>query len=219
MFPLCPSRSMLEFKTEDIIISKIIENYRNGLWAIPEALSAFEWKKQKSKAITFIANLYLGRPVSGIMLWESPETVCTRRQFEAPKHTAWMLEGQQAIIALCKIIDKDSDMRILFNPRVTDPNKGAEGQFRVEGTITRKSEGWVDVGKVLGSKEDFYNVLRDEESEEHGVRFIRLREILNTEISVHKILGYDYMTIVKAFEQCKMMRDLKRKGALTSVVE
>jgi hypothetical protein len=204
---------MLKFKTEDIAISKIIENYRSGLWSIPESLSAYEWKKRKSKAVTFIANLYLGFPVSGMMIWESPETVCSRRQFEEPKQTAWMLEGQQKIMTLCKVIDGESDLKILFNPRITDANKGSEGQFRVESAITRKSEGWVDVGKVLGSKEDFYNVLRNEESEEYGVRFIRLREILNTEISVQKILGYDYVSIVKAFEQCKMMR----KGALISV--
>ena len=197
---------MLEFKTENIAISKIIENYRSGLWSIPESLSAYEWKKRKSKAVTFIANLHLGFPVSGMMIWESQEAVCSHRQFEAPKQTAWMLEGQQKIMTLCKIIDGDSDLKILFNPRITDTHKGSEGQFRIEGPITKQSEGWIDVGKVLGSKKDFYSVLRAEESEEHGVRLMRLREILNTEISVHKILGYDYVSIVKAFEQCKMMR-------------
>jgi len=217
---LYPSQSVLEFKTEPIIVSKIIENYRSGLWAIPESLSAYEWKKQKSKAVTFIANLYLGFPITGMMLWESSEMIGSQgRRFKAPKHVAWMLDGHQGILTLCKVIDKDSDLKILFNPRVTDTHKGSEGQFRLESAITRKSEGWVDVGKVIGSKEDFYNVLRSEESEEHGVRFIRLREILNSEISVHKLLGHDYMTIVKAFEQCKMMRDLKKKGVLTSVVQ
>jgi len=204
---------MLKFKTEDITISKIIENYRNGLWSIPESLSAYEWKKRKSKAVTFIANLYLRFPVSGMMIWESPEAVCSHEQFEAPKHAAWILEGQQKVMTLCKIIDKANDLKILFNPRVTDANKGSEGQFRLESAITRNSEGWVDIGKVLGSKEEFYNVLREEESEEHGVRFIRLREILNTEISVCKILGDNYVTVVKAFEQCKM----RRKDALISV--
>jgi len=197
---------MLQFKTENIPLSKIIENYRSGLWSIPESLSAYEWKKQKSKAVTFIANLHLGFSVSGMIIWESPELACTHEQFEAPEQTARMLEGQQKIIALCKIIDGDSDLKILFNPRITDTNKGSEGQFRLEGPITRKSEGWIDVSKVLGSKKDFYHVLRAEESEEHGVRLIRLREILNTEIAVRKILGYDYVSIIKAFEQCKMMR-------------
>ena len=204
---------MLEFKTENIAISKIIENYRSGLWSIPESLSAYEWKKQKSKAVTFIANLHLGFSVSGMMIWEAPKAACPYEQFEAPAHAALMLEGQQKIIALCKIIDGDSDLRILFNPRITDTNKGSKGQFRLEGPITKKSEGWIDVGKVLGSKKDFYNVLRAEESEEHGVRLIRLREILNTEISVRKIVGYDYVSIVKAFEQCKM----RRKRAWISV--
>jgi len=203
---------MLEVKTEDITISKVIENYRNGLWSIPESLSDYEWKKRKSKAVTFIANLYLGRPVSGMTIWEAPEVVHSHRQFEAPKHAAWILDGQQKIMTLCKIIDKASDLRILFNPRVTDNNKGSEGQFRVESAITR-SEGWVDVGRVLGSKQDFYNVLRNEEAEEHGVRFVRLREILNREITVLKFSGHDYVTVLKTFEQCKM----KRKGAWISV--
>jgi len=206
-------QSMPKFQTEGIAICKIIENYRSGLWSIPESLSDYAWKKRKSKAATFIANLYLGRPVSGITLWESPDAICSHRQLEAPKHVARILEGQQKIMTFCKIIDGASDLKILFNPRITDGNKGAEGQFRVESAITRKSEGWVDIGKVLGSKEDFYNVLRNEESEEHGVRFIQLREILNTEISVFKIVGYDYVSIAKAFEQHKM----KRKGALISV--
>jgi len=203
---------MLECKTEDITISKIIENYRNGLWSIPESLSNYEWKKRKSKAVTFIANLYLGFPVSGMTIWEAPEAVCSHRQFEAPEHAAWILEGQQKIMTLCKIMDKASDLRILFNPRITDNNKGSEGQFRVESAITR-SEGWVDVGRVLGSKKDFYNALRNEESEEHGIRFVRLREILNREITVLKFSGHDYVTVMKTFEQCKM----KRKGAWISV--
>ena len=82
---------MFEIKTENIAISKIIENYRSGLWSIPESLSAYEWKKQKSKAVTFIANLHLGFPVSGMMIWESQESVCSHEQFEAPEQTARML--------------------------------------------------------------------------------------------------------------------------------
>ncbi|MCL2709267.1 MAG: hypothetical protein FWE95_00165 [Planctomycetaceae bacterium] len=204
---------MLQFKTEDITIAKIIENYRSGLWSIPESLSDYEWKKRKSKAVTFIANLYQGRPVSGMTIWEAPEAMDSDGQFEAPKHPARILDGQQKIMTFCKLIDGASDLKILFNPRVTDGNKGSEGQFRVESAITRNSEGWVDVGKVIGSKEDFFNVLRNEESEEHGVRLIRLREILNTEISVVKYLGHDYVSIAKAFELWKM----KRKRALISV--
>jgi len=204
---------MLKIKTEDITISKIIENYRSGLWSIPESLSAYEWKKRKSKAAAFIANLYQGRPVSSIMIWESPEAICSYEQLEAPKHPARILDGQQKIMTFCKLIDGASDLKILFNPRITDTNKGSEGQFRVESAITRNSEGWVDVGKVLGSKEDFCNVLRNEESDEHWVRFLKLREILNREISVVKYLGHDYVSIAKAFEQCKMMR----KGTWISV--
>jgi len=206
-------QSLLKFKIEDITISKIIENYRSGLWSIPESLSVYEWKKRKSKAVTFIANLYLGFPVSGMTIWESPEAICSDREFEAPKHPARILDGQQKIMTFCKLIDGASDLKILFNPRITDANKGSEGQFRVESAITRKSEGWVDIGKVLGSKEDFCNVLRNEESDEHWVRLIRLREILNREISVVKYLEHDYVSIAKAFELWKM----KRNRALISV--
>ena len=213
MCSLYPSQSMLKIKTENITISKIIENYRSGLWSIPESLSVYEWKKRKSKAATFIANLYQGRPVSSISLWESPEAICSDREFEAPKHAARILDGQQKIMTFCKLIDGASDLKILFNPRVTDTNRGSEGQFRVESVITRKSEGWVDIGKVLGSKEDFCNVLRNEESDVHWVRFLKLREILNREISVVKYLEHDYVSIAKAFELWKM----KRKRALISV--
>jgi len=204
---------MLKIKTEDITISKIIENYRSGLWSIPESLSDYEWKKRKSKAATFIANLYQGRPVSSIMIWESPEAINSDRESEAQKHVARVLDGQQKIMTLCKVIDGASDLKILFNPRITDGNRGSEGQIRVESTITKKSEGWVDVGKVLGSKEDFCSVLRNEESDEHWVRFLQMREILNREISVVKYLGHDYVSIAKAFELWKM----KKKGAWISV--
>jgi len=147
-------QSLLKFKIENITLSKIIENYRSGLWSIPESLSVYEWKKRKNKAATFIANLYQGRPVSGMAIWESPEVICSDREFKAPKYPARILDGQQKIMTFCKIIDGASDLKILFNPRITDANKGSEGQFRVESAITRKSEGWIDVGKVLGSLMD-----------------------------------------------------------------
>ena len=130
---------MLKIKTEDITIAKIIENYRSGLWSIPESLSGYEWKKRKNKAVTFIANLYQGRPVSGMTIWEAPEAMDSDGQFEAPKHPARILDGQQKIMTFCKLIDGASDLKILFNPRVTDGNKGSEGQFRVESAITRKN--------------------------------------------------------------------------------
>lgn len=203
---------MLESKREDIVISKIIENYRNGLWAIPEPLSGYAWEKQKNRAAMFIADLYLGWPVSSIVILESPDG-----QYATRNHTAWMLDGHQQIMALCKVMDKESDLRIVFNPRVTDTKKGSEGQFRVESARTRNSAGWIDVSKVLGSREDFYSVLREEPSEEHGVRLIRLREILNNKMPILKIIGYDYKTIIEAFMQWKMMKNLRRKGVSTAV--
>jgi hypothetical protein len=163
----------------------------------------------------FIASLYLDWPVSSIVLWESQEVhVCD--ELNAQKRTAWMLDGQQQIMALCKVMDKESGLKVVFNPRVTDMKKGSEGQFRAESPITRKSAGWIDVGKVLGSREDFCTVLDEEPSKEYRIRLIRLREILNKKMSVHKFTGCDYTTIVNAFMTWKMMRHSKRKSTSIS---
>jgi hypothetical protein len=109
-----------------------------------------------------------------------------------------MFDGQQQIMTLCKVMD--GGLKIVFNPRITDAKKGAEGQFRAESAITKKSTDWIDVSRVLGNREEFCSVLDDEKNKEYRIRLIRLREILNSEMTVHKISGFDYKSIVHAFE-------------------
>jgi len=157
----------------------------------------------------FIADLYLGWPLSGIMLCELPMSHrCD--EFEAEKRDAWMLDGHEQILTLCKIMN--GDLKILFNPRVTDMKKGSEGQFRAEGVITKKTTGWIDVRRVLGSHEDFCTVLDEEESKEYRIRLIRLREVLNRTISVHKLIGQNYETILRAFIEWKMMANAEKRA-------
>jgi hypothetical protein len=196
---------MLKSKSENIVISKIIENYRSGLWSIPESLSDYAWENQKNKAAMFIASLYLGCPVSSILIWESQEVI-VRDPYVSPERVAWMLDGQQQIMTLCKVIDKESGLKIVFNPRITDAKKGAEGQFRAESAITKKTTDWIDVSRILGNREEFCSVLDDDQNKEYRIRLIRLREILNSEMTVHKLSGFDYKSIVHACETYMMAR-------------
>jgi hypothetical protein len=199
--------------------NKSIENYQSGLWSIPESLSNSEWVKQKSNVVRYIASLYIDFPVSGITLWESPEVVPIDHyeigNYET-RNRVWMLDGHYRILGLIKAMDKESDLRIVFNPRVTDNGKGSEGQFRVASAMTRNAPGWIDVSRVLGSREDFCSVL-EEESKEYRIRFIQLREILNKKIAVLKFTGGNCKIVVDVFLSWKMKVDLKRKGLSTFI--
>ena len=208
-------QEILEVKHEDIVISSIIENYQSGLWSVPEALSNCTWAKRKNNVVNYIASLYLGSPPFGVTIWESPEIV-PFDHYET-RNRVWMLDGYYRILALIKAMDKESDLRIVFNPRVIDNGKGSEGQFRLASAMTRNTPGWIDVSRVLGSREDFCTVLDEEESKEYLIRFIQLREILNIKIPILKFTGYSREMIVDVFLSIKMTRDLKRRGLSTFI--
>ena len=210
---------VLSARTENIAVSTIIDNYRSGLWSIPEPLAAYEWDRQKQRAAMFIASLHIGWPVWAITLWESQVVHHSPKQLDCTEaeHIAWMLDGHQQILALCKAMDKESNLRIVFNPRVTDMQKGTDGQFRVQSAMTRKSPGWIDVSRILGSREDFYAVLSDEKTEEYAVRLIQLREIFNRKMAVLRFSGADYDTVLKAYMEVKALKKaLRKRGSVFS---
>jgi hypothetical protein len=197
---------MFELKKENIAVFKIVENFRTGLWTIPEFLSDSEWEVQNKKTLKFFQYLYRGYPIPGILIWESALNARTPTQHDIPRSTALVFDGQRQIIALCKAMDKESDIKIVFNPRGNARTK--DGLFRFESAITRKSKEWICLNQILGNRDDFCAVLDDEKSKEHRERLVCLREIVNNELPVAKMLGSNYEEVNKAVECWKMLKPL-----------
>ena len=161
---------MPELKIESIKISKIVEKFRNGSWAIPEFQRGYEWKKKKAKAARLIDSLYRGFPVSAILLWETTEEVRARDKNSTQRRAVWVVDGQQRITTLWKVMEEESEIRVVFNLRGKDEKTGFDGQFQIESAATKKSQDWIYVNTILGDSDDLRTVLDGEAAKPHRVR-------------------------------------------------
>jgi len=195
---------MPELKIESIKISKNVENFRNGSWAIPEFQREYVWGKQKSKAARLIDSLYRNFPISAIFLWETNEKVRTRDQHSTQRRAIWVVDGQQRITTLFKVMEEESDVRVVFNPGGKDEKTGFDGQFQIENPVTKKSKDWVHVNEILGDSDDSRAILDGEKSKTCRDRLEHLRGILNYEVPVITMVGHSFQEATNNFKRINM---------------
>jgi hypothetical protein len=186
---------MPELKIEDIKVSKIVENFRNGTWAIPEFQRGYVWKADKVAKL--IDSLYRNFPVSAILIWETDTDVHTRNRDSVRRQAVWVVDGQQRITTLWKIMEEENDINIVFNPRGKDEKTKYEGVFQRENAATKKTTDWVSVNEIFG--DGFYRILESEKTEKYRQRLEQVRKILDYEIPVIKMSGHSFQEASEAF--------------------
>ena len=135
-----------------IKIRQLVDDYRGGRLVIPEFQREYVWKR--SRAPKLVDLLYRRFPISILLLWTSDVQARSRRRDPRPTRAgllSWLIDGQQRVITLSKVLSGDEGIDVVFNPR--------EDQFKLSNAATRRDPNWVRVSEILDDR-----VLSDDSS-------------------------------------------------------
>jgi Protein of unknown function DUF262 len=160
-------------------VRDIIEDYRSGRLVIPEFQREYVWKK--SRAPYLLDSIYRSFPISALLLWSSESDVRARRRDPRPvrgRSVSWLIDGQQRVITLSRILSGDEGIEVVFNPD--------EDSFRLANAATKKDSNWVPVSEILD--DELYRQLRKSlpdglKGERRETKFENLRKILQYEVT------------------------------------
>lgn len=178
-----------------IKIRQLVDDYRSGRLVIPEFQRQYVWKP--SRAPKLVDSLYRRFPISVLLLWTSDVQTRSRRREPRPSRgglLSWLIDGQQRVITLSKIVSGDEGIDVVFNAR--------EDQFRLANAATRRDLNWVRVSEILD--DESYRTIRrglpeGSKGEALEAKFDRIRSILDYEIPAVRMLQYSFESAVEAF--------------------
>ncbi|TVQ80045.1 MAG: DUF262 domain-containing protein [Phycisphaeraceae bacterium] len=184
-------------KHETVKVKKLIEDFRRGAIVIPEFQRDYVWKKNKAPQL--IDSLYQGFPVSSLLVWQSStEEVRSRKRDSRPIMTDWLIDGQQRVITLVRTMAGDEGIDVVFNAETED--------FQLANAATEKDRAWVRVSELWD--DDLYRNHRrnldldgSRAAEKREEKFERVREILNYEIPVVRMIEHSFGKAVDAFRR------------------
>lgn len=176
-------------------VRDIIEDYRSGRLVIPEFQREYVWKK--SRAPYLLDSIYRSFPISALLLWSSDSEVRARRRDPRPvrgRSISWLIDGQQRVITLSRILSGDEGIEVVFNPE--------EDAFRLANAATRKDSNWVPVSEILD--DELYRQLRKSlpdglKGERREAKFDNVRKLLNYEIPAVHMRDFSFDQAVEAF--------------------
>jgi len=102
---------------QNLKVRQLIEDYRGGRLVIPEFQREYVWKR--SRAPRLVDSLYRRFPVSVLLLWTSDVQARSRRRDPRPSRAgivSWLIDGQQRVITLSRILSGDEGIDVVFNP-------------------------------------------------------------------------------------------------------
>jgi hypothetical protein len=182
---------------QNVKVRQLIEDYRSGRIVIPEFQRDYVWKK--SKAPLLIDSLYRGFPVSSLLLWQSEEETRSRRKDPRPARVSlmsWLIDGQQQVITLARTMSGDEGIDVVFNP--------VEDTFRLANAATRNDRNWIPIAHLWD--DELYRQLRrnlggGSAADKREARFEKVRNILDYEVPMVRMVDHSFKDAVKAFER------------------
>lgn len=180
---------------QNVKVRQIVEDYRGGRLVVPEFQREYVWKP--SRAPKLIDSIYRRFPISVLLLWTSDVQARARRKDPKPLRSgfvSWLIDGQQRVITLSRILSGDEGIDVVFNP--------SDDAFRLANAATSRDPNWVRVSDLLD--EDSYRQIRralpeGSKGELREAQFDRVRQILDYEIPAVKMLDYGFDQAVEAF--------------------
>jgi hypothetical protein len=176
-------------------VRQIIDDYRSGRLVIPEFQREYVWKK--SRAPHLLDSVYRSFPISALLLWSSESDVRARRRDPRPirgQAISWLIDGQQRVITLSRILSGDEGIQVVFNPD--------EDAFRLANAATKKDSSWVAVSEILD--DELYRQLRKSlpdgsKGERREAKFEKVRKLLDYEIPAVHMQDFSFDQAVDAF--------------------
>ncbi len=180
---------------QSIKIRQLIEDYRSGRMVVPEFQREYVWKK--NKAVKLLDSLFKGFPISSLLLWSSSEHARAKRPKPRPIYStpvSWLIDGQQRVMTLSKIMTGDESIDVLFNPEMQE--------FKLPNAATKNDPRWVRVAEIWHD-EDYRRLRRNIPEGSKGLReeacFERVRSILDYEVPVVRMIDHTFDNAAEAF--------------------
>ncbi|MBS1826216.1 MAG: DUF262 domain-containing protein [Acidobacteria bacterium] len=178
-------------------VQEIIHDFRAGRIVVPEFQRDYVWTPNRAPKL--IDSLYRRFPVSSLLVWESDEKVEVRRYAPAKAigtSVGWLIDGQQRVITLARTLTGDDGIDVVFNTE--------DEQFLRANAATRKDDRWVRVADVWD--EDWYrryrrNLHDDIRGRKIEERLEKLRSVLEYEVPIVRMIGYNFQDAVNAFQR------------------
>jgi uncharacterized protein DUF262 len=176
-------------------IRQLVDDYRCGRLVIPEFQREYVWKPKQAPLL--IDSIYRGYPISIILLWTSDVEARARRREPRPSYAnliSWLIDGQQRVITLSRILNGDEGIDVVFNP---------DGDiFQLVNATTRNDSSWFRVSDLLD--DDSYRQIRralpeGAKGQKRESQFERLRRILDYEIPAVHMRDHSFDDAVDAF--------------------
>jgi hypothetical protein len=190
--PLWDALTMDEpvLKPDTLTVKELVREYRSGLIVIPEFQRDYVWKK--GKAPLLIDSLYRSFPISSLLLWQSTEQARSRRKDPRParaSNTSWLIDGQQRVITLSRVLNGDEGIDVVFNP--------GSDVFRLANVATKNDRNWFRVADIWDDAT--YRTLRRDLPEKLEARLDKVRQILDYEIPLVRMVNHTFGDAVQAF--------------------
>ena len=180
---------------QQLKVRQLVDDYRGGRLVIPEFQREYVWKPNRAPRL--LDSIYRGYPVSVLLLWTSDAEPRARRREPRPSRASlisWLIDGQQRVITLSRIISGDEGIDVVFNPD--------EDSFRLANAATRRDLNWVRVSDIFDD-ESYRQIRRllpeGAKGEKREAQFERLRRALDYEIPAVRMIDHSFDEAVDAF--------------------
>lgn len=184
-------------KPETLKVRQLVDDYRSGRIVIPEFQREYVWKP--AKAPWLVDSLYRGFPISSLLLWQSTDEARARNRSPRPMRgssMSWLIDGQQRVITLSRIMNGDEGIDIVFHPE--------NDEFHLANAATRNDRNWFRVSEILDEHQ--YRDLRrnldaGRNANKREAQFERVRNILQYEVPVVSMINHSFNDAVLAFKR------------------
>ncbi len=180
---------------QTVKVRQLVEDYRGGRLVVPEFQREYVWKPNRAPRL--LDSIYRGYPVSVLLLWTSDAEPRSRRRDPRPSkggQLSWLIDGQQRVITLSRILNGDEGIDVLFNPE--------QDLFQLANAATRRDINWVRVSELFD--DDTYRQVRralpeGARGEKRESEYERVRRALDYEIPAVRMIDHSFDQAVDAF--------------------
>jgi hypothetical protein len=163
------------------------------------------WKPNRAPKL--IDSIYRGWPIGSLLLWSSTDHVRARGRSARSTHSGinWLIDGQQRVITLSRIMGGATALRVKFSPETRE--------FRLANAALDRDERWFLLSDILD--DDQYRHLKrsvpENRQDRYETAFEDVRRIRDYELPVVRMVDHSFEQAVEAFTRINTL-GVKLKG-------
>ncbi|MFC9618521.1 DUF262 domain-containing protein [Streptomyces sp. NPDC056930] len=183
-------------------VRTLIRQISAGEIMLPEIQRGYVWKA--SQVARLVESLYRGYPAGSLLVWKTGELAETREAAIGSAQNLpsvmplYLLDGQQRLTSLHRVLTDHSDAQIVFNIETE--------VFQNQSAATRRNKKWVKVYDVVAPDADMFAVYGDLKTAgltitdtEIGQRLKALQKITERDFHMEVLQDFGYEEVADIF--------------------